>query len=166
MQARILKSHGTDGGLLIGFRGMSPDDIDIDLPVYISFDGLPAPFFIQELEWKGNSKAIIHLNDVKDLKDAEEMVGRDIEFSEDAIMVEEDDSDGIDITAFEGWLVMDEHNAPCGRVTAFEDIPGNPCLYVETQTAGEVLLPLHEDLVISISEERKEISLRIPAGLI
>jgi len=166
MQARILKSHGTEGGLMIGFRGVSPDDIDIDLPVYVSFDGLPAPFFIQELEWKGNSKAIVHLNDVNNLKDAEEMVGRDIEFSDEAIISEEEDSDNLDVTAFEGWMVKDEHNAPCGRVTAFEDIPGNPCLYVETECAGEVLLPLHEDLILSISEESKEICLRIPEGLL
>ena len=36
--AKVLKSNGTEGGLLLGFRDISPEDIDIEEPVYIYFD--------------------------------------------------------------------------------------------------------------------------------
>ena len=45
--AKILKSDGTDGGLLISERGVDFfSDIDRKEPVFIEFDGLPVPFFI------------------------------------------------------------------------------------------------------------------------
>ena len=62
--AKVLKSHGTDGGILLGFRGIDPEDIDTTEPVFIYFDELPVPFFIQTLRRRGMDKAIVSLNDV------------------------------------------------------------------------------------------------------
>ena len=45
--ATVLKSNGTDGELLIGFKGFSAQDIDTKEPVFIEFDGLPVPYFIE-----------------------------------------------------------------------------------------------------------------------
>ena len=72
--AKILKSNGTDGGLLIGVRDIEVGQIDLQEPVFIEFDGLPVPFFIQDLQQRGTSKAIIHLNDITSLADAEEVM--------------------------------------------------------------------------------------------
>lgn len=44
--ARILKSNGTDGELLISFRDIAPEDIDTQEPVFIYCDGLPVPFLL------------------------------------------------------------------------------------------------------------------------
>ena len=57
--AKILKSNGTDGGLLIGLHDIDASEIDLEEPVYITFDGLPVPFFILDITPKGTSKAII-----------------------------------------------------------------------------------------------------------
>ena len=76
--AKILKSDGTDGGILIGVRDMEIGQIDLKESVFIYFDGLPVPFFIQDLRKKGTAKAVVHLNDVVSLADAEEIVGREV----------------------------------------------------------------------------------------
>ena len=47
--ATVLKSNGTDGELLIGFKGFSAQDIDTKEPVFIEFDGLPVPYFIEKI---------------------------------------------------------------------------------------------------------------------
>ena len=52
-----------------------------------------------------------------------------------------------------------------GEITDFMDIPNNPCIEVETEN-GAVILPLHEDLILSIDPENQEIIMQIPAGLI
>ena len=44
--AKILKSNGTDGGILAGLRGVGLEEIDPRKPVFIEFDGLPVPFFV------------------------------------------------------------------------------------------------------------------------
>ena len=52
-----------------------------------------------------------------------------------------------------------------GEITDFIDIPNNPCIEVETEN-GAVMIPLHEDLILSVDPDYQEIIMQIPAGLI
>lgn len=150
--AKILKSNGTDGGILISVRDIAVEDINLKEPVFIYFDELPVPFFIQSLLKRGTSKAIVHLNDVFTLEDAEEIVGRDV-----FIEGEWDDEDEEDFT---GWMLLNR-GVPVGEIGGIEPIPGNLCIYV-----GETLIPLHEDFIISADPESRELNLDLPEGLI
>ena len=153
--AKILKSHGTDGGVLIGLYDITASEIDLQEPVFIEFDGLPVPFFIEDIQTKGTSKAVVHLTDVSSLEDAEEIVGRSVMLEGEWEDEQEED--------FIGWTVLDK-GRQIGTVTDFEDIPGNPCIDVQT-ASGEVMIPLHEDFVISVDPEGKTLDLDIPEGL-
>ena len=150
--AKILKSHGTDGGLLIGVRDIEVGQIDLQEPVFIEFDGLPVPFFIRDLQPRGTAKAIIHLNDIDSLQDAEEVVGRAL-----SIEGEWEEEEELD---FIGWTLLNR-GEPVGTVTGMEPIPGNLCLYV-----GEAMIPLHEDLILSADPGSRTIDLDLPAGLL
>ena len=74
--AKVVKSFGTDGGLLLS-GNVDLETLDFKEPVFIEFDGLQVPFFILDCQPKGG-KTVVHLNDVRNLEDAEEMVGRTI----------------------------------------------------------------------------------------
>jgi 16S rRNA processing protein RimM len=150
--AKILKSNGTDGGLLIGVRDIEVGQIDLQEPVFIEFDGLPVPFFIQDLQQRGTSKAIVHLNDITSLADAEEVVGRGL-----FIEGEWEEEEELDFT---GWTLLNRGER-VGTVTGMEPIPGNLCLYI-----GETLVPLHEDLIISADPATRTLNLDLPEGLI
>jgi 16S rRNA processing protein RimM len=150
--AKILKSNGTDGGLLIGVRDIEVGQIDLQEPVFIEFDGLPVPFFIQDLQQRGTSKAIIHLNDITSLADAEEVVGRGL-----FIEGEWEEEEELDFT---GWTLLNRGER-VGTVTGMEPIPGNLCLYV-----GDALVPLHEDLIISADSTTRTLNLDLPEGLL
>ena len=52
-----------------------------------------------------------------------------------------------------------------GEITDFIDIPNNPCIEVDTKN-GAVMIPLHEDLILSVDPENLEIVMQIPAGLL
>lgn len=149
--AKILKSNGTDGGILIGVRDIDVNEIDLKEPVFINFDGLPVPFFILDLQKKGTSKAVVHLNDVTSLEDAEEIVGREV-FIEGEWEEEKE-------LNFDGWTVYD-HGKELGTVTGLEPIPGNPCLYI-----GDILIPFHEDFIVSLDEDEQALYLDLPDGL-
>ena len=181
--ARILKSYGTDGGLLVS------SDVDLESlekgePVYIVYDGLEVPFFISACTPKG-SRYILHLTDISTLEDADEVVGRDI------LADVTEDADGPD---FIGWTVYDAAGcdaasaagaagaagavagsaaaapgAPApssaaprlvGVVTDDAPIPGNYCLYV-----GDVMIPLHEDFIVSADPSTRTLILNLPEGL-
>ncbi|MCQ2178129.1 MAG: hypothetical protein MJY42_04515 [Bacteroidales bacterium] len=149
--ARILRSDGTDGAVLAGLLGIELDQIDTKEPVFIVFDGLPVPFFILEARPKGTGKAILRLNDVNCLKDSEELVGKEI-----LLDCEEECEDGEDFT---GWKVFDGERL-LGDVDYMELIPGNPCLCI-----GSLMIPVHEDLIVSADPERRELVLDLPEGL-
>ena len=163
--ARVLKSNGTEGEILVGFRETNPEDLNLKEPVFISFDGLPVPFFIDSFSTKGTNRALVRLTGVKNLKDAEEIVGKDIYAKAEAIIHEEDDEDGLTVDDLIGWTLLDSDNDVVGEITDYEDIPGNTCLYVETKS-GQVMIPLHEDLILSVDEESKAIAVDVPDGLI
>ena len=155
--AQVLKSNGTDGELLISFFDVFPEDIDLQEPVFINFDGLPVPFYFESFTPRGTNRALVRLTGVHSLKDADELAGSAV-FAD--YFEEEDDED------LTGWSVLDAATGKkIGPIVGYEDIPGNLCVYVDT-AQGQVLLPLHQDLVASMDHDRREITLTIPEGLL
>ncbi len=150
--AKILKSDGTDGDLLVAAPDVDLEEIDTEEPVFIEFDGLAVPFFIESCRPKGRDRAVVHLSDVDSLADAEELCGRPI-----CIDAEQEDSDEEDFT---GWDIYDKGRF-VGVATGTEQFPGHLCV-----TIGDVLLPLHEDLVLECDPDARKLVLDIPDGLL
>lgn len=157
--ARIIKSHGTDGDLLADLS-IPSEDIDKSEPVYIIFDGLPVPFFIESIAAKGNRRAIIRLTDIENLEDADEIAGKDIYLPDDGQYGHEDSPGNL-----EGWIVCDNDGNEIGEVTGFLDIPSNPCLTV-LHEGKEAYIPFHEDLITGYDEASGKIRMTIPDGLL
>ena len=170
--ARILKSNGTDGEVLMTFLGMDPEEINPKEPVFVEFDGLPVPFFFESFTRRGTGRALVHLTGVRSLADADELAGRDV------YVEAPEEEDGEDII---GWTVLDATGATVGTVRDYEDIPGNLCIWVERDStdkpwndgkkdaqekAHEVLLPLHDDLILEVNPDTRTIMLEIPDGLL
>ena len=195
--AQVLKSNGTDGELVMGFREIAPEDISLNEPVFIVFDGLPVPFFIESFTKRGNSKALVRLTDICSMEDVEEIAGKAVYIEEDNLPEMSLEEDGY--AALIGWTLLmpeipdqvgddvetvgddvetvgddvEDTSLPAltgnlyevGEITDFIDIPNNPCIEVETES-GAVMIPLHEDLILSVDPEYQEIIMQIPAGLI
>ena len=202
--AQVLKSNGTDGELVMGFREIAPEDINLNEPVFIVFDGLPVPFFIESFTKRGNSKALVRLTDICSMEDVEEIAGKAVYIEEDNLPEMSLEEDGY--AALIGWTLLmpeipdqvgddvetvgddvetvgddvetvgddvEDTSLPAltgnlyevGEITDFIDIPNNPCIEVETES-GAVMIPLHEDLILSVDPEYQEIIMQIPAGLL
>ena len=154
---QVLKSNGRDGELLVSFSGIAPEEIDLEEPVFIEFDGLPVPFYFEAFSQRGNSRALVRLTGVHNLTDADELAGA-VLYAEDDLYEDEEE----DLT---GWTVLDADGTKVGTVSAHEDIPGNPCIWVETGR-GECLLPLREELVLDVDETKQTLRMEIPEGLL
>ena len=166
--AQVLKSNGTDGELVLGFREIAPEDINLNEPVFIVFDGLPVPFFIESFTKRGNTKALVHLTGICSMEDVEEIAGKAVYVEEDSLPEMSLEEDGY--AALVGWTVLtpaenEEDFYEVGEISDFMDIPNNPCIEVETEN-GAVIIPLHEDFILSVDPEYQEIIMQIPAGLI
>ena len=151
---KVLKSWGSAGEVVLSLDAEDARDLKIQEPVFIDFDELPVPFFMESVQAKGN-RFIVKFEDVDSLEAAEELVGRTVRLSE----TEEEEDEGII-----GMRIRDaKTRRVVGTVVDFSDYGGNTLITVET-AHGEVMLPLHEDLIVSIHDE--EITLDIPEGLL
>ena len=177
--AQVLKSNGTDGELVMGFSEIAPEDINLQEPVFIVFDGLPVPFYIESFTKRGNTKALVRLTDICSQEDVEEIAGKAVYIDDAAIPEMSLEEDGF--YALVGWTLLTPADSESlitatemekepefievGEITDFIDIPNNPCIEVETEN-GAVMIPLHEDLILSVDPEYQEIIMQIPEGLI
>ena len=166
--AQVLKSNGTDGELVLGFREIAPEDINLQEPVFIIFDGLPVPFYIESFTKRGNTKALVRLTDIRNMEDVEEIAGKAVYIEDDQAPEMSLEEDGF--AALVGWMLLtpagdEEALIEVGEITDFIDIPNNPCIEVETEN-GAVMIPLHEDLILSVDPEYQEIIMQIPDGLL
>ena len=125
--ARILKSNGTDGELLISFRDIAPEDIDTQEPVFIYCDGLPVPFFITAFAQRGRNRALVKFVDVTSFDDAEEICGQAVYVNAEDYS-DLDTSEEGDFSMLAGWTLEDAEGVKIGTITDYENIPGNPCL--------------------------------------
>ena len=151
---KVLKSWGAEGQVVLSLSADDPRDLKSQEPVFIAFDGLPVPFFIEEAQPRGG-RLIVKFEDIDTLAEAEELVGRDVMLSED----EEDEEETL-----VGLQVCDARTRRIvGEVVDFSDYGGNTLITVDTEH-GEVLLPIHDDLIVSIHDD--VLTLDIPDGLI
>ena len=174
--AQVLKSNGTDGELVMSFREIAPEDINLQEPVFIIFDGLPVPFFIESFQKRGNTKALVRLTDISSQEDVEEIAGKAVYIEDESLGELSLEEDGY--AALVGWMVLtpgmpdqdgDDGEEPVlyevGEISDFMDIPNNPCIEVETEN-GAVIIPLHEDFILGLDPENQEIVMQIPEGLL
>lgn len=150
--AKILKAWGKDGDVLAGSPDFDLQGLNTSEPVFVEFDGLPVPFFIESSVQKGSGRCVWHLIGVDSLEDAEELCGKEVFLDAEEESADEED--------FSGWTLLDRGRR-VGVIDAMEWIPGNPCLRV-----GETLIPLHEDLVLGVDPDARTLDLAVPLGLL
>lgn len=164
--AQIAKTYGKEGEILLRvesdrFSEMLAECEDqekkLEEPVFIYFDGLPVPFFIETLRHRSNNAWVVTFSTIRDISHAEEVVGRDLFIQS----TEEDNFKDLDLIV--GYTVITEQGKTVGTISKVLEYPSNICLELkETET----LIPFHEDLVLSFDQENKTIAMKIPAGLL
>ena len=151
---KVLKSWGAAGEVVLSRSAEDLQDGKIQEPVFIEFDGKPVPFFIESIKPQG-SRLIVKFEDIDTLAEAEELVGREVTLAEDG----DEDEDSLI-----GLRVRDARTGQIlGEIVDFSDYGGNTLITVDTEN-GDVLLPIHENLIGGIQDD--VLTLTIPEGLL
>ena len=167
--ARIVKSYGTEGDVMVSFQDGISDILKTEEPVWLFYDGLPVPFFIQTIQFKGPRKAIVRLEDIDTLADAEEAAGKELYIdpadypglsAADGHPLTED---GLTLEDLIGFTLLDQDSRTAGVISDVQDFSGNICLGLE---GTDTLVPYHDDLLLDIDPDRRTITLRISDGLL
>lgn len=165
--AQIVKSYDTIGEVVVRLTSDLLEDYNFKEPVFIYFDGLPVPFFIEKFKSKGASGALIKFETVNDLSHADELLKKEIFVLSELVCdnMEEEDMASYLI----GCTVRDGSKKIIGTISDYLDYPGNPCIEVtrtQQHVAEPLLIPFHEELILKFDPKKRTLQMEIPQGLL
>ena len=162
---RVVKVHGVNGKLVIRMNRPVADVLDFPGWMFIRIDGGLVPFGVTEetVFQKDVNHVVVGLDGIDTQEKATGLVGL-------ACNLEGAWTDWFEATPEEkdsltGFDLLDEISGKTGKVTGFENIPGNPLLEIEID-GKKSLLPVHPEFVVSTDLRKRKLILRIPEGLL
>ena len=160
----IQKPHGLKGEVILIFGKEFEETVEDLEFLFVEVDGGLVPFFIEDegLNFKSNESAICKLEFVDTLSTAKSMVGCKIYVPDQDVIDYEDQET---TSALIGMRVYDEKFGDIGLISRVDDYSGNMVITV-MHPRREILIPLSDEIIISVDEGKKEIHLNCPIGLI
>ena len=158
---KVTKTHGVSGELSCTFI----NDIfgDEDAPYLVAdIDGIFVPFFIEEYRFKSDVTALIKFEDIDDTESAKIILGRELYFPMKYITDSQPMNCGEGILGYkiysDGELI--------GTIEGVDDTTANILFSVVTESGEELLIPATDDFVEDIDDEKREITMNLPDGLL
>jgi len=162
---KLTKPHGVLGEVLVRLtpefcrKTIEPEWLFLDI------DGGLVPFEVSSLREKMNDAIIVKFEGVDSENSAKIYQGLDIYINpEDVLKVDNDEQESTEYE-FIGYTVLDKKHGNIGYVHKLIDIPQNPLLSVINGEI-EILIPRHDDFIVSINQDRRELQIEAPTGLI
>lgn len=160
---RIGKPHGVKGELSFQFDDDIFDRVEADY-LFVSIDGLPVPFFIEEYRFRSDEVGLMKFEGIDSEEKAAELIGCDVLFPRS--LADEVDSETVSKAEIIGYVVLDAASGNAiGKITVVDDSTANPLFQVESNN-GEVLIPASQELISKIDRKAKVITMNIPEGLL
>jgi 16S rRNA processing protein RimM len=158
----IAKVSRVEGAVTVKLEKSFIDNIPQMESVFLEIEGRPVPFFIAESEYSGKDTLRIWFIAYDSAGKLNEFTGCRVFLTSDAHSAEPDDDFG-DITGYE---VLTDDDLLLGHITKVIQNPGQYLLSISSPQNKEILVPLHEDLIIQLDHKMKLIILKIPEGLL
>ena len=160
----IQKPHGLKGEVIVVFEKEFAETLEEIELLLVDIHGGLVPFFIDDegLRFKTDESAICRLEFVDSLSGAKEMVGCKV-FVFNHELVESEDP-GV-VSTLIGMKAFDEKFGEIGLISRVDDFSGNIVITVQHPRA-EIMIPLSDEVILSIDEDLREMRLSCPNGLI
>lgn len=158
----ITRTHGVKGKFYIELQSAFQDDPeDLDF-IFITREGLPIPFAVNEIEFKDDITLIVSCELISTREEAAKWIGEKVLIHKDFFSETETD---LTLDNLIGFKIETENGKLLGIISDFIDISGNPLFEIKIGDT-EILLPANDDLVIEINWEEQTIIYNVPEGLI
>lgn len=157
------KTHGTNGELKVFIEDRFLDDFAETDVVFITIQGKPAPFFIEEIRVAGD--LLLKLEDIDTPAQAKTITSSDIFMRRQDLANPEEELPLSDFGIFEGYEMEDEHLGMLGRIVEVAEYPHQQMAIVD-YNGSEVLIPLHMDLIREIDKKAGLLRVSLPDGML
>lgn len=159
----LSKVYGYEGFVVVKIEKRfiySNIDVDNIESVFLEIEGKLVPFFIEDLFYAGGDTIRFKFIDYDNPGRVEEFIGCSV------FLVNNPDecngnNDDVDDKNLVGYSVVSSDSIPIGLIMDIFDNTGQYLLAVKTSNGKEVLLPLHDDLIVDIDDENKILTIKL-----
>ncbi|HMM12039.1 MAG TPA: ribosome maturation factor RimM [Bacteroidales bacterium] len=159
---KIIKTHGIQGELSIRIDADQPARYSKLKMLFVDISGKPVPFFIRQLSIR-NDKAYVMFEDIQSVEKALTLTGKNLYLPTDQLpRLKGNKFYFHEVTNF---LLVDESFGELGAIVQVIPYPGQPVFQV-FHKGKEVLIPLHDQIILKVDRRSKTITIKAPEGLI
>ena len=156
---------------LHGVRGQVRVYLDVDNPsaykklesVYVDINNKLVPFSISQVQIIKNSQAIFTFSKVNTYDDAAALVGKALYLPDE--LLPDLSADQFYLHEIIGYMLIDENRGELGEIKDIFDYGVNRVVQVFYQSK-ELLLPLHQDMIVKLDKEKQQVVINTAEGLI
>ena len=159
---KISKPYGIRGEVQAILLPQMTDFIKTGIPLFIDIDGQRVPFFIEEADLVARDQAILKLEFIESVEDAEKVSGREIYLDPAAWPKHNQikDEPGMLI----GYQVRDRNLGELGEITGYQPGKMNPMWFVRME-GKEIMVPATSAFIIKTDHRGRKVLLDLPEGM-
>lgn len=158
------KTHGAIGEIKVVVKDEFLEDFLEAEVVFIPLQGKPAPFFVEHIREAGDLLA--KFEEIDSPAAATQITSKELFLREqDLHHFTEMEEDSLFFSQLKGFDMIDSEKGRVGKIENIIELPQQELAEI-TFNEREILVPLHEDLIVSIDKKSKKITLRLPEGLL
>lgn len=161
----IAKLHGYKGEVSLFFDTDHPDEYANLDAFFIELNGILTPFFIESLTFKNNGFAKVKLEGIDSEVEAKQLLKQTVYLPLEILPA----LTGTHFYDHEviHFKVIDKNYGEIGEIKSIIDNASNPLIQIWNSTKQkEVLLPLHQEFILEVNREKKQIIVEALPGLI
>ena len=158
---RITKLSGYEGAVTVKLEKNFPENILPDESVFLEIEGRPVPFFISDSEYTGADILKLSFEGYDTIEKITEFIGCRVFLTTGK--QESNPTDEINVLI--GFNVHIKNDKLLGTIIDVIENPGQWLLNIASPEKKEILVPFHEDFIVSINKPEKIILMDLPEGL-
>ena len=159
----IIKVHGVKGEVMVQVFSDDLTDYETLESVFVEIKQKQIPFFLSSFNFATQKRCILSFEDITTVEQAKTIVGSDI-YIPVSEMAEADES-RLSYQAIVGFEVVDTIQGKLGVISNFFQKTGQDLLMMDYQDT-EILIPVTEEIVLSVDIKTKQVLTTLPEGLI
>lgn len=158
----ITKTRGLKGEVQLFFEYEEPELLELD-SIFIEINKQLVPFFVSSYKLHSNNTGYFYLEDVDHIDKTQELIRKNV-FLPNSKRPEREEGELL-IQDLKGFTVFDRDRGELGVILEVNEYPQQ---FVATVSylSQEILFPLNDDFIEEIDEDRKEIRMNLPEGLL
>ncbi len=159
---KISKVHGLSGEISFTLNSVIVFDEELQY-LFVEIDGIPVPFFVEEMRFSTDTTGFLKFEDVDRAEEARFLTGLPL-FIEKKYLIDDSVVQN-DEGYYEGFLIVDEFAGNIGIVKYIDTTTDNH-LFVLESDGNEILIPVSEEYIQNIDNDKRMIYMRLPEGLL